>query len=150
MKTTMKQIISGFMIYFMVMTQVFGQAALLPNAVQQYFDNNGNPLAAGKVEYYVPGTLTKKTTWQNSTETINNNNPVNLDIGGKAVMYGQGVYRQIVKDSANNVIWDALTSSIGSSAPSGATGTDTAPVGSVMAFAGSSSNKLATCLWANS
>ena len=35
---------------------VFGQAALLPNAEQQYFDNNGKPLASGQVTYYVPGT----------------------------------------------------------------------------------------------
>lgn len=136
MKRPTKQIIAGVMIYFTVIGQVFGQAALLPNAEQQFFDNNGKPLASGTVDYYVPGTTNRKTTWQNSNQTVNNTNPVALDIGGKGIMYGQGSYRQVVKDNLGNVIWDQPTTAYGSSQPSGATGTDTAPVGSIMAFSG--------------
>lgn len=136
MHNAAKQIIAGAMIYFTTVAQVFGQAALLPNAEQQFFNNNGQPLASGSVQFYVPGTSTPKTTWTSSGQTTNNLNPVPLDIGGKAIIYGQGSYRQVVKDVNGNVIWDQPTTAYGSSQPSGATGTDTAPVGSVMAYSG--------------
>ena len=136
MHSATRQVIAGILIYFLTIYQVFGQAALLPNAEQQYFDNSGHPLASGSVTYYVPGTTTKKTTWQNSSQTVNNQNPVPLDIGGHSIAYGQGSYRQIVQDVNGDVIWDQPTTAYGSSQPSGATGTDTAPVGSVMAYGG--------------
>ena len=135
-KRPARQIIAGALVYLTTIAQVFGQAALLPNAEQQYLDNNGKPLASGTVTYYVPGTTTPKTTWRNSTQTVNNTNPVGLDIGGKGIMYGQGSYRQVLKDNLGNVIWDQPTTAYGASQPSGATGTDTAPVGSVMAYSG--------------
>jgi hypothetical protein len=90
-------------------TQVFGQADLLPNAVQQFFDNNGNPLTSGTVDTYIAGTSTRKLTWKNSIETIANTNPIVLDGGGKAIIYGAGNYRQVVKDRHGNLIWDAVT-----------------------------------------
>lgn len=134
--SAVRQVIAGVMIYFTVISQVFGQAAILPDASQQYLDNNGHPLASGAVDYFVPGTTTRKTTWSNSGQTVNQTNPVHLDIGGRTVTYGQGSYRQVVKDVNNNVIWDQPTTAYGASQPTGATGTDTAPVGSVMAFTG--------------
>lgn len=134
--TAVRQVLAGVMIYFITIFQVFGQAALLPNAEQQYFDNNGKPLASGSVDYFVPGTTIRKTTWTNSGQTVNNLNPVPLDIGGKGIMYGQGSYRQVVKDTLGNIIWDQPTTAYGASQPSGATGTDTAPVGTVMAYTG--------------
>jgi Phage Tail Collar Domain len=134
--TAVRQVLAGVMIYFITIFQVFGQAALLPNAEQQYFNNNGQPLASGSVTYYVPGTTTLKTTWQNSNQTVNNTNPVNLDIGGKGIMYGQGSYRQVVQDNLGNTIWDQVTTAYGASSPSGSTGTDTAPVGTILPFSG--------------
>ncbi len=136
MHSATRQILAGILVYFLSIYQVFGQAALLPDAKQQYLDNNGKPLASGSVFYYVPGTSQPKTTWQNSGQTINNTNPVALDIGGRAVTYGQGSYRQQVKDVNGNVIWDATTTAYGASQPSGATGTDTAPVGSIIPYSG--------------
>ena len=42
---------------------VFAQSAtLLPNGMQQFVDGNGVPLAGGSVAFYVPNTLTQKTT----------------------------------------------------------------------------------------
>lgn len=134
--SAVRQVIAGVMIYFITIFQVFGQAALLPDAKQQYLDNNGKPLASGTVTYYVPGTTTKKTTWQDSGQSINNTNPVNLDIGGRGIMYGQGSYRQVVQDNLGNVVWDATTTAYGASQPSGATGTDTAPVGTILPYSG--------------
>lgn len=84
-------------------------ANLLPNAKQTFYDANGVPLVGGKVYMYIPSTTTLKNTWQDSGETILNTNPIILDSLGSAVIYGQGLYRQLVKDSADNVIWDKLT-----------------------------------------
>lgn len=89
--------------------QAHAQATLLPNGEQQFIDGNGAPYAGGKVYFYVPTTLTPKNTWQNPTESILNTNPVTLDASGRAIIYGGGSYRQILKDSLGNTIWDQLT-----------------------------------------
>lgn len=89
-------------------------ASLLPNGEQTFLDANGQPLAAGKVYFYVPNTLTPKATWSNSGETVTNANPVPLDSAGRAIIYGAGAYRQIVKDVFGNTIWDQLTQGFGS------------------------------------
>lgn len=131
----MNKILAGVLIYLLAIGQAWPQAALLPNAKQTFLDNSGNPLNGGKVYFYVPGSTNKKTTWLNSDQTSNNTNPVILDSAGRAVIYGQGNYRQVVQTSAGATIWDALTTAYGSSSPSGATGTDTAPVGAIMPWA---------------
>lgn len=111
----MKLIIRSFLIVLALYGTAFAQtAAILPNAVSQYFDNNGNPLSSGTVTTYVVGTSTLKTTWRDAAETIPNTNPVILDAGGKAIIYGDGNYRQVVKDRNGNTIWDAVTSAFGS------------------------------------
>lgn len=111
-------------------------AALIPNAKQQFFNAQGEPLAGGSVYSYVPNTTTPKTTWVDPFESVPNAQPVTLDAGGGAFIFGQGNYRQIVKDANGNLIWDGFTSAYGSSQPSGANGTDTAPVGTIEPFAG--------------
>ena len=42
-------------------------ASLSPNAKQQFFDANGNPLAGGKVYTYAAGTTTPIVTYTDST-----------------------------------------------------------------------------------
>jgi hypothetical protein len=94
-------------------------------------------LAGGSVAYYIPSTLTTKQTWQNSAESVLNQNPVPLDANGCALVYGSGVYRQIVKDSLNNTIWDAITSSSGSGGGGGGTNIgDGLAVGTVLLWTG--------------
>lgn len=81
-------------------------ASPLPNGKQQFVDINGAPLVGGTVGFYLPATLTPKNTWQNAEQTVLNTNPVVLNSRGQAIIYGTGSYRQILKDSAGNVIWD--------------------------------------------
>lgn len=85
--------------------------SLLPNAKQQFFDADGQPLALGTVAFYIPTTTTPKTTWQDASQSVPNTNPVQLDASGEALIYGQGQYRQIVYDAMGNLIWDELTNS---------------------------------------
>jgi hypothetical protein len=63
----------------------------------------------GTVEFYIAGTTDLKDTWADRAQTILNTNPIRLDAAGRAVIWGDGLYRQVVKDSLGNVIWDRLT-----------------------------------------
>lgn len=132
-------IFSAF-VYCISVTLIFAQsAALLPNALQNYTDANGNPLSGGTVGFYFPSTLNLKPIWQNANESIVYTNPVTLNAAGQPPsatgIYGQGAYRQIVKDINNNTIWDALTSSTGAGGGTTATG-DGDLVGTVKPWAG--------------
>lgn len=84
-------------------------AALLPNGKQTFVDANGLPLAGGSVFFYIPATTTPKVTWSDPGEVVPNANPVVLDSAGRAIIYGSGDYRQVVKDVFGNTVWDALT-----------------------------------------
>lgn len=86
-------------------------ATLLPPGKNCFNDANGDPLAAGTVGMYIPTTMTAKDTWQDSGESSLNSDPIELDSAGCAIIYGSGVYRQIVKDVDDNTIWDQLTAS---------------------------------------
>src|SRR5260370_370679 len=83
-------------------------ATRLPFGKQQFTDANGGPLAGGSVSFFIPGTTTPKNTWQDAGETTLNTNPVTLDSAGRAIIFGSGNYRQIVKDSLGNTIWDQV------------------------------------------
>lgn len=117
-------------------------ATLLPNAKQQYLDDAGNPVASGSVGYYIPSTTTKKTVWQDATKTTPQTNPVPLDAAGRpqpaGQTYGDGTYRQQVKDANNEVIWDAIVTSTGSGGGGSVTPTvgDGNIVGTILPWAG--------------
>lgn len=85
--------------------------SLIPNAKQQFVDATGIPLAGGFVYFYIPGTNLQKATYQDEALTIPNSNPVQLDGGGYAIIWGSGIYRQVVTDSNGTLIWDQVTSS---------------------------------------
>lgn len=107
-------------------------ASILPPAKTTFTDQNGKPLTSGTVDFYVPGTTTRKTTWQDSGKGVPNTNPVVLDAAGRALIWGDGSYRQVVKDRNGNQIWDQVTSSIGSGGSSGSNIGDGLPVGTIL------------------
>jgi hypothetical protein len=92
-------------------------AVLLPGAEQQFtltkIDVNGQPYtvpnASGFVYMYEPGSTVARTTWLDSAQTTANTNPIRLDPDGRCIIYGVGQYRQLVTDSAGNLVWDQLT-----------------------------------------
>lgn len=132
----MNKIFTYLVLLFVGISPLLAQtASILPNAITQFFDNNGNPLSGGSVTTYIPGTTSNKTTWQDAGETIVNANPVILDAGGKAKIWGQGTYREIVKDALGNIIWDAVTVTAGSGGGGGAIG-DGLLVGSILPWSG--------------
>ncbi len=102
----------GMLALVLGLTPVLAQA-LLPNGQQQFTDSNGAPLANGSVYFYYPGTTTAKTTWQDEGETTPNTDPVVLNAAGRAQIWGSGLYREIVYDANGNLIFDAVTGSVG-------------------------------------
>src|SRR5215467_6782590 len=89
---------------------------LLPAPEVQFIDENGAPYAGGSVEFYIPGTDTPKDTWSDNGGTALNTNPVVLDAAGRALIFGDGDYRAVLKDALGNLIYDQWTSSIVSDA----------------------------------
>lgn len=78
-------------------------ASLFPVA-QQFFDNNGDPLAGGKVYFYEAGTTTPKDTYTTQAGDVANTNPVILDSAGRASIWGTGSYKEVIKTSADVTI----------------------------------------------
>jgi hypothetical protein len=101
-------------------------AVIIPNGYTQFSDANGKPLAAGTVFLYTPGTTTAKTSWQDPYQSVANPNPIVLNGSGEALIWGSGIYRQVVYDVNNNLIWDQLTGGYncvgGGAVPLGANG----------------------------
>lgn len=82
----------------------------IPPPEIQFIDANGHPYAGGTLETYVPGTTTAKDTWQDEGETILNSNPIVLDAAGRALVWGDGDYRFIVRDNTGQLVYDQVTS----------------------------------------
>ena len=134
----MKMTFKVFIVFLLFCGQSLAQdnsAALLPNAKQTFVNQNGQPYNGGKVYFYIPGTDTLKSTWQDADKNVVNTNPVILDAAGRAIIYGDGEYRQVLRDRNNNLIWDQLTSSTGTGGGSTATG-DGDLVGTIKPWAG--------------
>lgn len=85
------------------------ELSLLPNGMQQFADENGVPYLGGTVGMYVPNTLTPKDSWVDQDHLALNEDPITLDAAGRCVIWGEGNYRQILKDINGNTIWDKLT-----------------------------------------
>lgn len=88
---------------------------IVPPAVSQFTDSNGVPLAGGSLGFFAPGTTTLKATFSDSALLNQNPNPLTLDSAGRAIVWGNGLYRQVLKDANGNTIWDQVTSAGGSS-----------------------------------
>jgi hypothetical protein len=75
----------------------------------QLFNNNGDPLAGGKINTYLAGTTTNEATYTTSAGNIAHTNPIILDGAGR-VPSGQiwllfnTSYKFVVKDSNDNLI----------------------------------------------
>lgn len=79
---------------------------LSPNARQQFFDANGNPLVGGKLYTYQSGTTTPQATYTDYTGAYAHTNPVILDSRGEAEVYWlNSLYTVVLKDADDNVVY---------------------------------------------
>jgi hypothetical protein len=84
----------------------------------QFFNDNGVPLAGGKIFTYAAGTTTPLTTYTSRSGTVANTNPIILDAAGRTpeqVWSTEGLlYKYVVKDASNVEIrtWDNIGGSV--------------------------------------
>ena len=64
----------------------------------QGIDDNGDPLANGKVYFYEAGTRTPKDTYTDVALTSPNASPVVLDTGGRGTVFLSGLYKVVLED----------------------------------------------------
>lgn len=80
-------------------------AHLAPPLIQKFFDDDGNPLAGGKVWTYEAGTTTPLATYTDATESAENTNPVILDGNGEAnIWFSDTEAYKIVVTDENDVV----------------------------------------------
>ena len=68
-------------------------AVLYTEHFVQFFDDEGNPLANGKLYAYSAGTTTPKATYTTEEATVEHSNPIILDSAGRQTIFIQGSYR---------------------------------------------------------
>lgn len=90
--------------------------ALLPNPELQFIDADGHPYAGGTLATYEPGTTTPKTTWVDPNQSAANTNPIILNSAGRCIVFGDGAYRCILRDSVGNLVFDQYSDTIVSAA----------------------------------
>ena len=68
---------------------------------QQYFDSNGDPLSAGLIYFYEPGTTTDKTVYSDDSLTTPHAQPVVLTAGGRQPdIFFDGEAKAVLQDSS--------------------------------------------------
>lgn len=70
----------------------------------QFFDDNGDPLANGKLYTYAAGTTTPKATYTTAAATVANANPIVLDSAGRAVAFLDGSYKFRLETAASVLV----------------------------------------------
>ena len=90
-------------------------ATIAPYTFTQYLDNNGDPLAGGKLYTYDAGTTTPKASYTDETEDTANANPIILDANGRAnIWLGSGNYK-LVLFTADDVLIQSVDNVAGQS-----------------------------------
>jgi hypothetical protein len=84
--------------------------------IHQFCDSDGNPYAGGSLASFIPGTSTPKTLWIDPNKTAIATNPVILDAAGRALIYGDGEYRLILRSATGDEVWDIECTTLVSSA----------------------------------
>lgn len=81
-------------------------AQLAPSPIFKGFDNNGFPLALGKLFTYAAGTTTPQATYVDSTQTTQNQNPVILNFRGECPLWLNPLlaYKFLLTDAFGNII----------------------------------------------
>jgi hypothetical protein len=79
---------------------------LSPQFDQQFFSNNGIPLAGGFIYTYAAGTTTPLAAYTDSTGNTPQTNPIVLDGNGRAPIWlGSAAYKLVLQDANNVTLW---------------------------------------------
>lgn len=90
----------------------------IANSAPVFYDNDGNPLAGGKLYTYVAGTTTPQSTYADTNGDVTNANPLVLDgTGATEFWVDDAAYKYVLKDSLGNTIWSVDTRIAGEEIP---------------------------------
>lgn len=67
---------------------------------------SGVALAGGEVEFFAAGTSTPKLIWLDRNKAVEAANPYTLDANGTAPLFGDGIYRMVIRDSTGAEKYD--------------------------------------------
>ena len=81
-------------------------ASPVPQIRAKFTNKLGIPLSGCKVYTYEPNSNIPKTTWLDIDKTAENTNPILLDAAGEADIFLDGLYRIVIKDQFNFVVYD--------------------------------------------
>ncbi len=90
--------------------------ALLNVPELQFTDANGLPYAAGTIDLYEPNSTTPKDSWIDANGDTLNQRPITLDAAGRCIIWGDGLYRFVLRDADGNLVYDQLSSTLVSAA----------------------------------
>ena len=77
----------------------------MPQLVQTFVDENGEPLSGGKLYTYEAGTSTPLATYQDQGETTPKTNPIILDANGQSNIWLKNqAYKLVLTDADENVL----------------------------------------------
>lgn len=93
----------------LMVAPVYAQGAMLPDAIPQFLDINGNPLSSGTLSFFLTGTSTPTTVYSDSALTTPTGTAgvITLDAGGRpptAVYLAVQPYKVVLKDSGGVTI----------------------------------------------
>ena len=79
------------------------------NPIANYYDENGEPLAGGKLEFFESGTSTPLDTFSDDNLSVANPNPVVADSAGRFgdIFLSGADYKVVLKKADDSVIWTA-------------------------------------------
>lgn len=86
--------------------------ALLNAPELQFVDADGNPYAGGTLGLFVTGTSTPKNSWIDPDGHVLNTQPITLDSAGRCIVWGDGLYRCVLRDADGNLIFDKPSSTL--------------------------------------
>ena len=79
---------------------------VMPTPVQQFLDNDGNPISAGKLYTYASGGSTPLQTFTDSNLGTPNANPVILDSAGRAAVFlSSSSYKFVLHTSSDVLVY---------------------------------------------
>ena len=115
---------------------------LAPYWLEQFFDDDGNPLSNGTIETYAAGTSTHAITYSDSIGT-QNSFPIQLDAAGRCQIYlAPTSYKFILKNSLGVQVGPTVD-------PITAIGVGSSGLGSIFVFGGTSSSPVTATTYAS-
>jgi hypothetical protein len=119
-KVFMKRVLLAHILWPLLAGAAYAQVAPMPFVRPQFLDNNGSPLAGGRLYSYQAGTSNQLQTYCDALGSTPNQNPVVLDAAGRPVsgsncgiFLGGNAYKLVLQNSVGALIWtiDNVTAS---------------------------------------